>query len=68
MKKSLQRGMTGQQIITVLERQGWDEIGSNGPHAKLRSNKTGNTILVPRRGRELTPGTFNQIAKAVSQD
>lgn len=39
--------MTAKEMISLLEKNGFEYISSNGFHSKYRNHKTGKTVIVP---------------------
>ncbi len=48
--------MTPREIIKLLKKNGFCEVGQNGSHIKLKNVETGKTVIVPFHSRELKKG------------
>lgn len=55
--------MKPKEIVTLLEKNGFVYVSSNGSHRKYRNPKTGKTTIVPFHAKELKPGTEKSILK-----
>lgn len=55
--------MTPREIIKLLEKNGFRQIGSNGSHRKLYHPKTKQTVIVPYHNKSLKTGTEKAILK-----
>ena len=55
--------MTPREMIKLLKNNGFEEIGRNGSHIKLRNPKTGKTIIVPYHAKDLKKGLEQGILK-----
>lgn len=57
-------GLSGQKIITVLERMGFEKARQRGSHVVMRKKLPGSTIgcVVPLH-KEVAPGTLHVILK-----
>ena len=53
--------MTPREIIKLLKKNGFREIGQNGSHIKLKNMETGKTVIVPFHSRELKKGMEQAI-------
>ena len=51
------------KILARLLREGWEQVGVNGSHHKLRNADTGKVIIVPHPKKDLPTGTARAIAK-----
>lgn len=50
-----------QNVITRLRREGWKDKTTKGSHKKFEKN--GKVIIVPLSRKELTIGTYRNVAK-----
>nr|DAW55804.1 MAG TPA: hypothetical protein [Caudoviricetes sp.] len=55
--------MTPKEIVKLLEKNGFEYVGSNGSHRKYRNPKTGKTTIVPFHAKDLKPGTEKNILR-----
>jgi predicted RNA binding protein YcfA (HicA-like mRNA interferase family) len=56
--------MKVREVIRMLEKAGWTEMRSKGSHRHFRHPDRGVVITVPGNdGKELAPGTLNDILK-----
>lgn len=55
--------MTSKEMIKLLERNDFKQIGSNGSHRKLYNEYTNKTVIVPYHSKTLKPGTEKSILK-----
>ncbi len=52
------------EVIRLLQKQGWIEMRSRGSHRQFKHPKQPALITVPgSEGKELAPGTLNDIPK-----
>ena len=54
--------MTSQEMIKFLK-NGFEMIGQNGSHIKLRNPSTRKTVIIPYHSRDLKKGMENAILK-----
>jgi predicted RNA binding protein YcfA (HicA-like mRNA interferase family) len=61
--------VSGAQLISVLERLGWEAVRQRGSHVRLRHQDRATSLVVPLH-RELKRGTLNGILRdaSVSRD
>lgn len=56
--------MKVRELIRLLQRQGWVELRSRGSHRQFKHPRERSVITVPgQEGKELAPGTLNDILK-----
>lgn len=55
--------MTADEIIKLLEQNGFRFVSSNGSHRKYQHMATGRIVIVPYHKRELKKGTEQAILK-----
>lgn len=55
--------MTSKEMVKFLKQNGFEEIGQNGSHKKLRCEKTGRTVVVPYYSKYLKKGMEQAILK-----
>ena len=56
--------MKVREVIRLLEKRGWVEVRSRGSHRHFKHPNKPLVITVPgSEGKELTPGTLNDILK-----
>lgn len=59
---------TSGELIRILERDGFRQVGQEGSHVKMR-NSTSITIIVPvHRGKDLKPGLVLAVLKRAGID
>jgi predicted RNA binding protein YcfA (HicA-like mRNA interferase family) len=57
------RRYTGNEIVKLLEANGWYEVSQNGSHKKLKHSAYSKILVVPMHSGSLKIGTQNQILK-----
>ena len=56
--------MKVREVIRLLEKQGWVELRARGSHRHFKHPQKAALITVPgNEGKELAPGTLNDILK-----
>ncbi len=55
--------MTSQEMIKYLKKNGFQVIGQNGSHVKLKNPETGRTVIVPYHSKDLKKGMEQAILK-----
>lgn len=55
--------VTSKEMINLLKKNGFQEIGQNGSHVKLRNSETGKTVIVPYHSKDLKKGMEQAIMK-----
>lgn len=55
--------MRAKQMIRLLKKNGFKEMGQNGSHLKMYNSKTNITVMVPVHSRELKNGTEKKILR-----
>ena len=53
--------MTPREIIKLLKKNGFEEIGQNGSHVKLLNSETRRTVVVPYHSKDLKKGREQAI-------
>lgn len=53
--------MTPREIIKLLKKNGFEEIGQNGSHVKLLNSETRRTVVVPYHSKDLKKGMEQAI-------
>ncbi len=58
--------MTSKEIIKEAEKLGWIYVSTNGSHRKYKHPESRRLVVIPfHPGKDLAPGTLNQIKKAI---
>ena len=55
--------MTPREMIKLLQENGYEIVGQNGSHVKLRNPQTGRTVIVPYHSKDLKKGLEQAILK-----
>lgn len=55
--------MTPREIIKLLKENGFEEVGQNGSHIKMKNPSTGKQTIVPYHSKSLKKGTEQAILK-----
>lgn len=55
--------MSPKEMIKLLKKNGFEEIGQNGSHMKLRNPETNRTVIVPYHSKDLKKGMEQAILK-----
>lgn len=55
--------MTAKEMVKLLKKNGFLEIGQNGSHIKLKNPETERTVIVPYHSRDLKKGMEQAILK-----
>lgn len=55
--------MSPKEMITLLKKNGFEEISQNGSHIKLKNLQTGRTVIVPYHSKDLKKGMEQAILK-----
>ncbi len=55
--------MSPKEIIKLLKKNGFKEVGQNGSHVKLRNPETRRTVVVPYHSKDLKRGMEQAILK-----
>ena len=55
--------MTAKEMVKLLKKNGFMEIGQNGSHIKLKNPDTERTVIVPYHSRDLKKGMEQAILK-----
>ena len=55
--------MTPLEMIKFLKKNGFEKVGQNGSHVKLKINTNGITVIVPYHSKELKKGLEQAILK-----
>jgi predicted RNA binding protein YcfA (HicA-like mRNA interferase family) len=55
--------MTPREMITLLKKNGFEEVSQNGSHVKLINRETNRQTIVPYHAKDLKKGLEQQILK-----
>ena len=55
--------MTPKEMIKYLKKNGFEELGQNGSHIKLKNPKTGKSVIVPYHSKTMKKGLKQAILK-----
>lgn len=55
--------MSPKEMIKLLKKNGFEEVGQNGSHVKFRNTKTKRTVVVPYHSKDLKKGMEQAILK-----
>ncbi|MDO4299734.1 MAG: type II toxin-antitoxin system HicA family toxin [Lachnospiraceae bacterium] len=55
--------MSPKEMVKLLKKNGFEEIGQNGSHVKLKNPETGRTVIVPYHSKDLKKGMEQAILK-----
>ncbi|MCD8131493.1 MAG: type II toxin-antitoxin system HicA family toxin [Lachnospiraceae bacterium] len=55
--------MTSREMLKLLKKNGFQEIGQNGSHVKCKNIRTGRTVIVPVHSHDLKKGLEQAILK-----
>ncbi len=55
--------ITPREMITLLKKNGFVEVGQNGSHKKMYNPQTNKTTIVPYHSKSLKKGTEQNILK-----
>ena len=55
--------MSPKEMVKLLKKNGFEEIGENGSHVKLKNSETGRTVIVPYHSKDLKKGMEQAILK-----
>lgn len=55
--------MSPKEMVKLLKKNGFEEIGQNGSHVKFRNPETGRTVIVPYHSKDLKKGMEQAILK-----
>lgn len=55
--------MTPREMIKLLQENGYEIVGQNGSHVKMRNPQTGRTVIVPYHSKDLKKGLEQAILK-----
>lgn len=55
--------MTSREMVKHLKKNGFQQIGQNGSHVKLRNSESGRTVIVPYHSGDLKVGMEQAILK-----
>ena len=55
--------MTPKEMIKLLQENGYEIVGQNGSHVKMRNPQTGRTVIVPYHSKDLKKGLEQAILK-----
>lgn len=51
------------EMMKLLKQNGFEEVGQNGSHVKLKNFETGRTVIVPYHSKDLKKGLEQAILK-----
>ncbi len=55
--------MSPKEMMKLLKQNGFEEVGQNGSHVKLKNSETGRTVIVPYHSKDLKKGMEQAILK-----
>lgn len=55
--------MTSKDLLKVLRKDGWLEVGQRGSHLSLKHPTKPGKVTLPMHSGDLPPGTLNSILK-----
>ena len=55
--------MTSKEMLKILKKNGFVEVGQNGSHIKLRNPENKKTVIVPYHIKDLKKGLEQEILK-----
>ncbi len=55
--------MTPKEMIKHLKKNGFEEVGQNGSHRKLKNPANGRTVIVPYHSKSMKKGMEQAILK-----
>ena len=55
--------MTSREMIKYLTKNGFEKVGQNGSHIKMKNHITGKTVIVPYHSKDLKRGMEQAILK-----
>ena len=55
--------LTPKRMIKYLKKNGFEEVGQNGSHVKLKNFKTNKQVIVPYHSKEMKKGLEQAILK-----
>ena len=55
--------MTSKDLLKVLRKDGWLEVGQRGSHLSLKHPAKPGKVTLPMHSTDLPPGTLNSILK-----
>lgn len=55
--------MTPREMLKYLKENGFEEVGQNGSHKKMRNQKNGKTVIVPYHSKAMKKGLEQAILK-----
>ena len=55
--------MSPKEMMKLLKQKGFEEVGQNGSHVKLKNSETGRTVIVPYHSKDLKKGMEQAILK-----
>ena len=55
--------MTSKEMLKLLKKNGFVEVGQNGSHIKLRNPENKKTVIVPYHIKDLKKGLEQEILK-----
>ena len=55
--------MTSREMIKLLGQNGFEKVGQNGSHIKMKNQETGKQVIVPYHAKALKKGMEQAILK-----
>ncbi len=55
--------MTPREMLKYLKENGFEEVGQNGSHKKMRNQENGKTVIVPYHSKAMKKGLEQAILK-----
>lgn len=55
--------MTSKEVIAILKRDGWTEVGCKGSHRQFKHNTKKGRVTVPHPRKDLNEKTLKSIGK-----
>ena len=55
--------ITPKELVSILKKNGFEEVSQNGSHLKMRNRNTGKVTIVPMHNKSLSKGIENAILK-----
>ena len=55
--------MTPKEMLKHLKKNGFEKVGQNGSHVKMKNSDTGITVIVPYHSKDLKRGMEQAILK-----
>ena len=55
--------LSSKELIKLLKKNGFETVGQNGSHVKMRNSKTGKSVIVLYHAKDLKKGMERAILK-----